>query len=325
MPHTCFRENAPKWGDPAESGQAMLNDEDSARTLADEEKAMLAKAFQKERDLAARDKLITHHLRFIQRIARRFSERYPFCGMDYEDMRTEGVFGFMRAIEDWDPERGALTTHAGYWVKNFIGRAIQRKGHIIGIPVHAQEDIAKSDRISERMKSRSGYEPTDEELAELTETSVLRMKLRRRAQHALRIDGYATTGKSRGGGRVMEASRPHLSAESISMAHEALPRMKDDIDFFFEAFREAPLTEKQRRDFELHSGMDPNHPEGLGFTEIAALTGVRKQSPYDSVRSAARILSKYCAAWRDYGWLKKQRERIAAIEEALAAASDGSE
>ena len=72
MSQAYFRETAPKWGDPAESGQAMLNDEDSTGTLADKEKIGLARAFQEKGDVAARNKLVTHHLRFIQDIARKF-------------------------------------------------------------------------------------------------------------------------------------------------------------------------------------------------------------------------------------------------------------
>lgn len=40
-----------------------------------------------------------------------------------EDLYQAGRMALMRALRDWDPDKGALSTHAGWWVKNHVQSA----------------------------------------------------------------------------------------------------------------------------------------------------------------------------------------------------------
>lgn len=42
---------------------------------------------------------------------------------DLDDLLQAARLGFLRALDDWDPDKGALSTHAGWWIKNRIQRA----------------------------------------------------------------------------------------------------------------------------------------------------------------------------------------------------------
>src|SRR4051812_24387128 len=53
-----------------------------------------------------------------------------YRGRDYEDAYQNGLIGLMRAVQTWDPERGALST----WAKPWIWTAVRRgEGLAMGV------------------------------------------------------------------------------------------------------------------------------------------------------------------------------------------------
>lgn len=84
--------------------------------------------------------LIAHNLRLILKIANSYSGK----GLSVDDLIQEGVFGFLYAIDRYDPNKNVkLGTYATWWVKQKITRALSNRARLIRLPVHLTIDITK--------------------------------------------------------------------------------------------------------------------------------------------------------------------------------------
>jgi len=122
----------------------------------------------KRGDKAARDKMIKANLRLVVKIAHDYSN----LGLPLLDLINEGNIGLMKAVERFDPKRGAkLSTYAAWWIKQSIKRALANQAKTIRLPVHLVDKISKMKRASLAFSETFGREPTDQELAELLDVS----------------------------------------------------------------------------------------------------------------------------------------------------------
>ena len=117
----------------------------------------------KKGDAAARARMINANLRLVVTIAR----DYVNLGVPLLDLISEGNIGLTKAVERFDPAKGAkLSTYAMWWIKQTIKRALANQGKTIRLPVHLVDKTAKVRRIALRMSDELGREPTDEELGD---------------------------------------------------------------------------------------------------------------------------------------------------------------
>src|ERR1700731_3201847 len=117
----------------------------------------------KKGDAAARERMINANLRLVVTIAR----DYTNLGLPLLDLISEGNIGLTKAVERFDPAKGAkLSTYAMWWIKQSIKRALANQGKTIRLPVHLVDKVAKVRRVSLQMSEELGREPTDDELAE---------------------------------------------------------------------------------------------------------------------------------------------------------------
>src|SRR6201993_1619981 len=117
----------------------------------------------KKGDREARSLMIKANLRLVVKIA----HDYVNLGLPLLDLVSEGNIGLMKAVERFDPAKGAkLSTYAAWWIKQSIKRALANQSKTIRLPVHVLETMSKMRRISLQMSDELGREPTDEELAE---------------------------------------------------------------------------------------------------------------------------------------------------------------
>lgn len=93
-------------------------------TLDNETVGELIRRFRTENDIEARNTIISHNLKLVMTIARKYRGRTSLSMMD---LIAEGNLGLFQAIKKFDPARGyAFSTYATKWVKNKINRAIQK-------------------------------------------------------------------------------------------------------------------------------------------------------------------------------------------------------
>jgi RNA polymerase primary sigma factor len=117
----------------------------------------------KKGDAEARERMINSNLRLVVTIA----HDYANLGLPLLDLISEGNIGLTKAVERFDPSKGAkLSTYAMWWIKQSIKRALANQSKIIRLPVHLVDKIAKVRRVSLQMSDELGREPTDDELGE---------------------------------------------------------------------------------------------------------------------------------------------------------------
>jgi RNA polymerase primary sigma factor len=117
----------------------------------------------KKGDAKAREQMINANLRLVVTIA----HDYANLGLPLLDLISEGNIGLTKAIERFDPAKGAkLSTYAMWWIKQSIKRALANQSKTIRLPVHLGDKLAKMRRVSLQMSDELGREPTDDELGE---------------------------------------------------------------------------------------------------------------------------------------------------------------
>lgn len=116
----------------------------------------------KNGDEAARQHMVTANLRLVVKIA----QNYAGFGLPLLDLISEGNIGLMKAVERFDPNKGAkLSTYAAWWIKQSIKRALANQSKTIRLPAHLVDKIAKMRRTIHRLSEELGREPTNEEIA----------------------------------------------------------------------------------------------------------------------------------------------------------------
>jgi len=139
--------------------------------LTAEEEIALARKI-KQGDAAARDQMIQANLRLVVTIA----GDYLDLGLPIMDLISEGSIGLTKAVERFDPSKGAkLSTYAAWWIKQSIKLALSNQAKTIRLPVHLVEKISKVRRLALEMSHELGREPSDDELAEEIGMSVERV------------------------------------------------------------------------------------------------------------------------------------------------------
>jgi len=156
--------------------------------LTRDEEVALAKRIEVG-DKAAKDKLVTHNVRLVANI----SKKYSYNGLPREDLVQEGLIGTIRAAEKFDWRRGyKFSTYATWWIKQSMSRANTDKGHHgIRIPVHIANQISRLTRTEYNLTERFDREPTVDEIAEEMEieaSEVLRLRALMDAATTISLD-----------------------------------------------------------------------------------------------------------------------------------------
>ena len=176
-----------------------LRDIGRAKLLTPQEEIELASRIKKG-DREARDQMIKSNLRLVVKIAR----AYEGIGLPLLDLISEGNIGLMKAVDRFDPHRGAkLSSYGALWIRQAITKALASQSKAIRLPTHVVDKLGKMRRTASRLEEELGREPTDEEVAAEVGTTPrrvteLRMAAIRPASLDAQIDGddvgsYANT------------------------------------------------------------------------------------------------------------------------------------
>jgi RNA polymerase primary sigma factor len=118
----------------------------------------------KNGDMEALNRLIQSNLKFVVKIASRYQNR----GLSLSELISEGNIGLLKAIEKFEPEKDIkLISYAIWWIKQRIMLAISEKNSLIRVPLGKSSQANRIRAISDRMFTKTGQSPTDEELGEL--------------------------------------------------------------------------------------------------------------------------------------------------------------
>ena len=136
--------------------------------LSPQEEVALAQQ-AKTGDTIAFQKLVTHNLRFVVAMAKKFQGQ----GVPFEDLINEGNLGLIRAVNTFDETRGfKFISYAVWWITQRIRTAIQKTGRVVRLPSHITESMGKLYRKSLELEQEFEREPTTEEMAEISDTTI---------------------------------------------------------------------------------------------------------------------------------------------------------
>lgn len=134
---------------------------------ADEEQAYAR--LMRDGDEEAREVLITHNLRLVVYVAKRYLGR----GLPLLDLVEEGNLGLMHALEKFDPDRGfRLSTYATWWIRQSVERALMNQSRTIRLPVHVVKELNVCLRARSKLDKMGVSDPGSEAIAHLTGKSI---------------------------------------------------------------------------------------------------------------------------------------------------------
>lgn len=166
-------ENQANAADAGESDAVMTYLREIGRVpmITHEREVELAKRIESG-DRDAMKQFILANLRLVVSIAKRYVGR----GLTLLDLIQEGNIGLIRAVQRYDWRRGhRFSTHATWWIRQAISRAVADKGRTIRLPVYVNTALNRIRRERQRLLQELGREPTELELAEATGLDPIRM------------------------------------------------------------------------------------------------------------------------------------------------------
>src|SRR5947207_15835043 len=117
-----------------------------SRLITPQEERELARRIKKG-DAEAREEMIKANLRLVVKIAR----DYEGLGVPLLDLISEGNIGLMKAVERFDPTRGAkFSTYSSWWIKQAIRRGLSNQSKTIRLPVHVVDKVSHLRRAENR-------------------------------------------------------------------------------------------------------------------------------------------------------------------------------
>lgn len=127
----------------------------------------------KEGNIEAKNIFIERNLKLVVSIAKKYRGR----GMEFSDLIQEGNIGLIKAIENFDCEKGyKFSTYARWWINAAIREAINSKNRLIRIPFGKNSEIGKYVKAKQKLEEELMREPTLEEISKELNTSLQKVR-----------------------------------------------------------------------------------------------------------------------------------------------------
>ena len=122
----------------------------------------------------AKNELIKANLRLVVKVAIKYNK----SSLQLLDLIQEGNIGLIKAVNKFDYHRECrFSTHAVWWIRQAILRAITNQSRMIRFPVHLSETMNKLKRTQRSISTKQGREVKLEDIA--AEMEISRKILRR--------------------------------------------------------------------------------------------------------------------------------------------------
>lgn len=113
----------------------------------------------------ARNKIINHNLKLVINVALNYVSK----GLEFDDLIQEGITGYIRAIELFNPDKeNKLSTYAVWWIRQRITRALSNKSRMIRLPVHITTEVTQVLYVIRKYNLDVSYDYVDE-ISEITD------------------------------------------------------------------------------------------------------------------------------------------------------------
>lgn len=236
---------------------------------------------KQRKDDKARDQIINHYARLVKITAGRIVPNLP-ANMDRDDLVGAGAMGLIKAVDQYDPDRGIkFETYAIALIRGAILEMLRGQDWV---PRSVRDGIKDLDRAHSRLEIRLGRPPTEDEVAQELEISAddLR-KLAFSGSHAnvaslddILLGGGSGDGENLSLGDALPDKEANVASEAEKSA--MLEALAAGID---------RLPERERLVTALY------YYEGLTFKEVAQVLSVSESRAYQIHGQAVNRMRNY--------------------------------
>lgn len=148
----------------------------------------------KDGNKTARDKLITHNLKFVITCAKHYQGK----GLSLEDLIAEGSIGLIEAADRWDADKGyRFITYALWRIRQKLTKALTYKSRTVRIAQTASNIIYRIRVRTNEFMLKYKRVPTDEELAKACKCTIKELRTAMESkQEYLFLDSHVGNGDS---------------------------------------------------------------------------------------------------------------------------------
>ncbi|MGH2844138.1 MAG: sigma-70 family RNA polymerase sigma factor, partial [Solirubrobacteraceae bacterium] len=228
-------------------------------------------------DLTAKTQMINANLRLVVSQAR----RYQGHGLPLEDLVQEGMLGLIRAVEKFDWRKGfKFSTYGILWIRQAIQRGLQNSGRTIRVPVHVAQRQVKVRKVETELTLKLGREPTDEEIAAVTDLPIEQVtEVRELAAGITSLDQPVSDDGETALGDLLRSDRPQPDQEVADRWRDS--QVADVL---------AKLPEMERNVIQLRFGLGGDEPRTVRQT--GAELGITTSQAGELERRALSTLAR---------------------------------
>jgi len=221
-----------------------------------------------------RDQAIEDRMWLVRCIAKSMADSLP-QQVDVDDLTSAGTVGLIKAVDDFDPARGAkLETYARYRIKGAILDELRKQDML---PYSARSKLRGLDRAIHNLERTLGRYPTDREIAK--EAGISEDELSRLLSMATAVDLYSLDDILESGDEELDIAASHAGVQQ----EDPLSKLeREELALVMvEGLRELPHMER--------TILGLYYYEGLRMKEIGDVVGV-SESRISQIHSRAILL-----------------------------------